>query len=145
MLFNELQNNGAMPALERMVQFTEARQKVLAHNVANLSTPSFQPGDLDVGAFQQTLGSALDRRRDGDATGQRPLELKDTDQIEFRPGRLIANPEPTNQNVMFHDGNNRNLERIMQDVAENVMAHQFGVTLLKNQFDSLRTAIRERL
>ncbi|MEM8781678.1 MAG: hypothetical protein AAGE65_02385 [Planctomycetota bacterium] len=145
MLFNELQNNGAMPALERMVQFTEARQRVLAHNVANLSTPSFQPRDLDPSGFQQTLGDALEKRRNGDATGQRPLELDDTDQIEFRPGGLAVKPEPTNQNLVFHDGNNRNLERIMQDVAENVMAHQFGVTLLKNQFDNLRTAIRERL
>ncbi|MEM7577842.1 MAG: flagellar basal body rod protein FlgB [Planctomycetota bacterium] len=134
-----------MPALERMVQFTEARQQVLAHNVANLSTPDFQPRDLDVAEFQQTLGNAMDRRRNDDTTGQRPLDIDNTDHIEFRPGRLVVKPAPTHENVVFHDGNNRNLERIMQDVAENVMAHQFGVTLLKNQFDNLRTAIRERL
>ncbi|MEM1099294.1 MAG: hypothetical protein AAGH92_10960 [Planctomycetota bacterium] len=134
-----------MPALERMVQFTEARQRVLAHNVANFSTPSFQPADLDPSEFQQTLGDALDKRQNSRLAGQRPLEIDDTDHVEFRPGRLIVKPEPTNENVVFHDGNNRNLERVMQDVAENVMAHQFGVTLLKNQFDNLRTAIRERL
>ncbi len=145
MIFNELQNNGAMPALERMVQFTEARQHVLANNVANLSTPNFQPRDVNVAAFQQSLGDALDKRRNADVTGQRPLELDDTPQVAFRPGRIQLKPEPTNEHVMFHDGNNRNLERIMQDVAENVMAHQFGITLLKNQFDNLRTAIRERL
>ncbi len=144
-MIRELANNGAMPALERLVQFTEARQRVLATNVANLSTPYFTAKDLDVKAFQRTLGDAIERRRVSDATGATPLELEDTDQVRFTRHGMAVRPEPTHSNVMFHDRNNRDLERTMQGLAENVMAHQFGVTLLKNQFDLLKTAIRERL
>ena len=33
----------------------------------------------------------------------------------------------------------------MQDQAENVMAHRFATEMLRNQYDMLRTAIRERM
>ena len=33
----------------------------------------------------------------------------------------------------------------MQDLAENQMAHGFAITMLRQQFESLEVAIRERL
>ena len=137
-------HNGAMPALERLVQFTEKRQAVLAHNVANLSTPRFRPTDLDVDAFQAALGRAIDQRRTLDAPHDGPLELRSGRAFTFRRDGLDVHPRPLNENVLFHDENNRDLERMMQDVAENQMVHAAGVRLLKNQFDLLEVAIREQ-
>lgn len=141
----DITNNGAMPALERLVQFTEARQKVLANNVANLSTPYYRAKDLDIKEFQRSLSKAIDRRRQSNSPNHYGMNPEDTADVSFKRDRIKTTPHTTDENVMFHDRNNRDLDRTMQDVAENVMTHQLGITMLKNQFDMLRLAIRERI
>ena len=142
----ELANHGAAPALERLVQFTEARQGVLAHSIANLSTPHFRPADLPVDEFQRKLGRAMDRRRADRSPRLGPLELsRGGGSLRFGRDRLEVEPVPRDENVLFHDRNNRDLDRLMQDLAENQMAHGFAVTVLRKQFASLELAIRERI
>lgn len=136
---------GSMPVLERMVQFTGARQELIAHNVANLSTPYFKPTDLDPVKFQQQLRDALDHRSRKPNGMRRDLELGSTKQIRVRNGQMQFRPEQQNENILFHDQNNRDVERTMQDLVENALAHRTSVELLKSQFDLLRTAIRERV
>lgn len=138
-------NNGAMPALERLVQFTGARHRVLTDNIANLSTPNFRPRDLDPEDFQASLREALEARRRRPNPVAGPLAMRDTRQLRFHENGIEARPEPMNANILFHDRNNRDLERIMQDLAENTLAHNTGIDLLKNEFDMLRMAIRERI
>lgn len=140
-----LTNSGALPTLERLVQFTGARHRVLTNNIANLSTPYFKPADLSVEDFQASLRSAIDRRRAASEASFSPLRMRDTRQLSFRMDRLEVTPGPANDNIMFHDRNNRDLERTMQDLAENTLAHNAGISLLRNQFEMLKTAIRERL
>ena len=53
-------HSGSVQSRERLVQFTGQRHTVLANNIANISTPRFRPGDLDVKAFQAELGSYSD-------------------------------------------------------------------------------------
>lgn len=143
----ELSNHGSTPVLERLVQFTEARQGVLAHSIANLSTPHFRPTDLAVGEFQSRLGRAIERRRAERSPQRGPLDFGSSSggSIRFRRGSLDATPMPRDENVLFHDRNNRDLDRLMQSLAENQMAHGFAVTVLRRQFDSLRSAISERV
>lgn len=140
-----LTNSGALPTLERLVQFTGARHRVLTNNIANLSTPYFKPSDLSVEDFQASLRSAIERRRATLEASFAPLDMRDTRDLSFRQDRLEISPEPANQNIMFHDRNNRDLERTMQSLAENTLTHNAGIALLRNQFEMLKTAIRERL
>ena len=140
-----LTSSGAIPVLERTVQFTGARHRVLTHNIANISTPNFKPKSLDPDQFRAQLREAVSRRRDNPPARGEPLELRDTRQIEFRKDGIDANPGPANENIMFHDRNNRNLERQMQALAENPLTHRRSITMLKNEFDMLNTAIRERV
>lgn len=136
---------GSMPALERMVEFAGARQELIAHNIANLSTPYFKPADLDPVAFQSQLREAMDRRSRKPNPMRRSLELGDSHQVRMSRGRMQFRPQQTNENILFHDHNNRDMERTMQDLVENALAHRTSVDLLKSQFDLLRTAIRERV
>lgn len=138
-------NHGATQTLERLVQFTGARHKVIANNIANLSTPYFRPKDLSVDQFQAGLRKAIDRRRSTDTPLDGRISQNNSRQLRLENDQLEVNPEPLDENILFHDRNNRDLERIMQDLAENTMAHNAGLELLKNQFDLLRTAIRENL
>ncbi|MBX2852191.1 MAG: flagellar basal body rod protein FlgB [Phycisphaeraceae bacterium] len=136
---------GAMPVLERMVEFTGARQELIAHNIANLSTPYFKPTDLDPVQFQAQLRDAMDQRSRKPNGMRRDLELGSTSQVRVRRGQMEFRPQRTNENILFHDQNNRDVERTMQDLVENALAHRTSVELLKSQFDLLRTAIRERV
>ena len=123
--FESLINRGTLPALERMVAFTQARHEMLAENIANIDTPGYRTKQLDARAFQRTLKEALDRR-DGDHKS--PFEMRGTRQFrQGSGGSLKVTPtlEPP-ENVLFHDGTNARLERQMTDLAENAMMHQFA-------------------
>ncbi|GMV96243.1 MAG: hypothetical protein AMXMBFR83_06110 [Phycisphaerae bacterium] len=63
MFFEDLVNGGGVPALEKMLAFTQARQRMLAENVANVDTPGYQAKQLDARAFQLALRQALDAQR----------------------------------------------------------------------------------
>ncbi|MEO0476487.1 MAG: flagellar basal body rod protein FlgB [Planctomycetota bacterium] len=136
---------GSMPALERMVEFTGVRQELIAHNIANFSTPYFKPTDLDPTQFQSQLREAMDKRSRKPNAMRRDLELGSSSQVRVTKGKMQFRPEQKNDNILFHDENNRDVERTMQDLVENALAHRTSVELLKSQFDLLRTAIRERV
>ena len=68
-------NQGSLPVLERLVQFTEARQKLIAHNIANVSNPYFKPVDVDPKSFQRVMARAVDQRRSSSAPRSTPLDL----------------------------------------------------------------------
>jgi len=138
-------DTGALPAAERLVQFTSRRHQVLANNIANLSTPYFKPRDLDPQSFQAALGEAIDRRRATVSPIRGRLPLEDTRELAFTDDGIHARPRPSHENLVFHDRNDRDLERSMQRLVENTMAHRLGIELLRNQFDVMRLAIRERL
>ena len=136
---------GSMPVLERMVQFTGARQQMIAHNIANLDTPYYKPVDLDPAQFQAQLRDALDRRSRKPNAMRRELDLRGNQQVRIRDGAMRFTPQQKNENILFHDHNNRDVERTMQDLVENTLAHRASIELLKSEFSLLKTAIRERV
>ena len=144
-MINRLTNSGAMPALERLLQFTQARQTVMADNIANLSTPYFKPRDLSPESFQKALGEAIDRRRNRPNPVAGPMEMRDTRQLDFSRDGVTVKAQPLNENILFHDENNRDLDRMMQRLAENTMVHNTAIELMRSELALLETAIRERM
>ncbi len=143
MFLQSVTSGGAFPMLEKTIAFTEARNRVLAENIANITTPGYRAKRLDIGKFQAALKEATDRR----AEGRGAFSLEATD--EFRAnasGHLETTPsrEPV-ENLLFHDGTNARIERQMADLAENTMMHQAATELLKNYYNGMRKAIRGRL
>lgn len=133
--------NSALPALERSLQFMSARQRLLATNLANAETPGFRPVDVDPRAFQGALREALD---EGRLDGQGRLAFGDSAPVSFADGDVELKPEVLADNILFHDGNDRSLERLMQRMTENVYAFRAASQLMRNQFELINTAIRER-
>jgi flagellar basal-body rod protein FlgB len=60
-------------------------------------------------------------------------------------GGLTLKPRTPSGNVLYHDRNNRDLERLMQDLSENVLAFRVASDLLRRENDLLRTAISQRV
>ncbi len=135
--------NRTTHALELSAQFAEARHRVLAENAANVDTPDYVSQRLDADAFAGSLRTALDEAGKTNATR---LELRGNAQFEHDDGgRLVVQPvEEPAQNVLFHDGTNAHLERLMGDVASNSLAYEMSTALLRGRFETMLRAIRGR-
>lgn len=131
-----------LPVLERVIQFAARRQDIIVNNIANISTPDFRPVDVSTSDFQAQLGDAIDQRR---GSGGGDLPMQSTREVQVTEGGLQLNPGPSGDNLLFHDGNYRDLERIMQDLVQNFLVFRTTSELLQNRFDILNTAIRGRI
>ena len=131
----------SIPALERSLQFMSARQRLLAGNLANAETPGFRPVDVDPRAFQASLRESLEQRV---LDGEGRLVIDDGGPATFGPGGVELRPEVLADNILFHDGNDRSVERLLQMVTENVYAFRAASQLLRGQFETINAAIRER-
>ncbi len=140
-----LTNAGAAPALEAVIRFSTQRQRVLAHNIANISTPDFRPTDLSVADFQTELAAAIDRRRQANAPDG-PLKIRDTRELVWEPdGSLTATPRQPSDGVLWHDRNNRDLERLMQAQTENMAVFRTAADLLRGRTEAMRSALAQRV
>lgn len=145
MFLRDLTESGAIPALELTARFAARRQELLAHNIANASTPDFRPMDADPGDFQRMLAQAIDRRRAGGSPGG-PLEWRETREVRHDARRgLRLLPRTPAANILFHDRNNRDLERMMADVVENVSAFRAATDMLRSRFQLIGAALAERV
>jgi flagellar basal-body rod protein FlgB len=137
----DLTERGNIPVLEKVMAFAEARQNVLAENIANLETPGYRPQQLSPEDFQAELRRALEERG-GDS--RKRLMLRDTGSFhQNEQGHLVVTPgrQPAD-NVLFHDRTNASVEKLMTDVADNLMVYNLAARMLQGSFDGLKTAIR---
>jgi flagellar basal-body rod protein FlgB len=139
-------NSGAIPSLEAMLRFSGERHRLIAHNIANLSTPNFRPVDVSPRSFQQRLAAAIEERRERTGGLHGELRLDGGREVEQGPdGRLRLSPRQASQGILFHDRNNRDLERLMQDHAENAGVYRLSADLLRAKYQQIREAIGERV
>jgi|CXWL01.1.fsa_nt_gi flagellar basal-body rod protein FlgB len=135
---------GAMPTLEATIRFAGQRHRLVAHNIANISTPGFIQLDSPPDEFQRELGRALDDRR-GEG-GQGPLRFDPSDGLETdEKGDLRIVPSRPYGNILFHDQNNRDIERLMQDQSENLMVYRAAIDLLRSRAEMMRSALAGRV
>jgi flagellar basal-body rod protein FlgB len=132
MFIDRLLNQGNAPLLERTLEFTAQRHRLIAENVVYVDTPGYVQRDMSLEKFQGLLRRRVEDRRNA-APGA--TSFSDID------GEL-EHPE---RSILFHDGNNRSMEQLMSDQAKNALMHNMVVELLKKQFSSLEAALRERI
>jgi flagellar basal-body rod protein FlgB len=147
----DLTSSPTIRVLELTAKFAGERQRVIASNIANIDTPNFQPTDLSPELFQRQLRSATERRRESSRPDE-PLVLRSvpgasgTQEVRVdAQGQAQFTPTSSSGNILFHDRNNRDLERMMQANAENVAVFRVAVDLLRSRYEQLRTAMSERV
>ena len=132
MFIDRLLNQGNAPLLEQTLRFTEARQRLMVENSANMDTPGYQMKDLDVGKFQQMLAERADER------DHRPPGSVGFSDINEE----VQNPHST---LLFHDRNNRSMEQLMSDESKNALFHNVVVEILRKQYATMDMALKERV
>ena len=65
MFFDRLFNDSNAPVLERVLEFTAQRHRLIAESVVNISTPGYRQKDLSPDKFQEMLRQRVDERRSG--------------------------------------------------------------------------------
>ena len=130
MFLDRLLNQGSMPVLEQMLHFSEARQSLLAEDVANASTPGYVQKDLSLDGFQQILQKKVEEQASA-APGA--VNFDDVSMDIQQPQR----------GILFHDGNNRSMEQLMSDQAKNALMHNLAVEVLRDQYSMIETALKE--
>jgi flagellar basal-body rod protein FlgB len=131
-------------AAELSAAYAEQRHRVLAENLANIDTPGYQSKVLDPAGFQKSLQAALDRTA---GTNNGRLELRGDAQCATNSdGRLEVKPavEPA-PNVLFHDGTNARLEKLVTDINENALSYEMSTNLLRGRYQTMLSAIRGRV
>lgn len=136
-----------MDTLELTAKFAGERQRVIASNIANLSTPNYVQLDLSPAEFQRVLRDAVEKRRAGQTselklTGSR--EVAQDPRVRGSEGVRFTPTAPSG-NILMHDRNDRDVERLMQANVENVGVFRVAVDLLKSRYDVLKAAIGERV
>lgn len=145
MWLENMVNAEGIDVLQRSMEFASRRHALIAHNIANLSTPGFQPIDVAPDSFRAAMQKAVrERREEHEGLRRHPIRPGDTADIAFHRDGLSLRPRAAEHNLMFHDQNDRDLERIMQDLAENTMVYRNTTELLRNRFGLLTSAIRAK-
>ena len=103
-------------AVEWALTAESERQRVVAHNIANVNTPGFRGAKLD---FENSLAEALNRRNGGTARAQHS-----------------ATDDPAGLN-----GNNVSLERELEALDKSNLHYEALTSALTAKFNRLRTAI----
>ncbi len=144
-MLEALLNRGSVPVLEQVSAFTEARHRVLVNNISNVDTVGYKMQDLPVAPFQEALRSAVERRDRQGASAA--LEMRSSGPYRWDSnGHLEAHPvEAEGENLLFHDGNNRFVEKQLSEMSKNGLLHNVVNELLRGKYEGLETAIRGRL
>jgi len=127
-------DNPVLTVLEKGLNASSLRQKVLADNVANVDTPRFKRSDVD---FQLALDAAL-------GSSGSTLSLKTT------VPKHIASAEDENQSIVQtdrstsirNDSNNVDIDREMANVAENGLYYNALTRAISSQLGILRLVIK---
>jgi flagellar basal-body rod protein FlgB len=110
---------------------------VLAGNIANMDTPGYRVQDLAVDEFQHALKSAI----------QSPPRSQNIEHMS--PGLAGHDPfdEPRKamEKLVFHDGTDVSIERQVTEISKNQSLHSMAIALMRSQFNTLNSAISERV
>lgn len=147
MFIDDVTSSGAVPVLEASLRFASQRLRLVAGNIANISTPDYRQRDVSVADFRRELSRAIDDRRSAFGGEKGELGLRSTRELRVHgsgPACFDLVPRTTSGNVLFHDRNNRDAEGLMQDLVETTQAHRVAAELLRGRFEMIRSAIAQR-
>jgi len=124
----DLLSDVTLSAMGKILDATAARQRVIAHNIANVDTPGFTRSDV---SFHDELARALT-----DADEQPLLTISRVGEVQPRTALDSQSPPRA-------DGNNVDIDREMASMAQNTIEYEAAAEVLKSKLAMLRSAVSE--
>jgi len=125
-----------IPLLHRLLDLTTARERAIASNVANVTTPGYRRKDV---AFDELLREATGGFLQGLRTHERHMEVGGA--------RGQSEPVPIEESRDVGEGlngNNVNIETEMVELAKTQLTYMVSAQLISNNFKALLASIRGR-
>ena len=141
-------NTPFFSVLRERLGFLNARQRVLAENVANASTPKYVARDLDARAFEDVVARQMPQARSGPAAPNPvlPVAMRATRvghlsgaPIASGTGQIVRAPD----SEVTLDGNAVVLEEQMIKVADTRMNYEAALSLYNKGLQLMRMAARK--
>lgn len=134
----DLANSPFFSLLRARLDHLSERQRLIAENIANATTPGYRPRDLDTSGFERLLASA---------GGGRGLAMARTNDGHMGVGGGAAGSATPrvitrNDSEVTMDGNAVILEEEMTRAAETRLAFETGLALYQKGLDLVRLASR---
>ena len=149
-MLSSLFQSSSLPALEQVVNFTEARHGVLAGNIANLDTPGYKTRDLSPELFQQRLQEAIETKNQpisptllGDVADLSPNYA--AERHEDKQLAAFGKVKDSMKSILRHDGDDVSMEKQVNEMMKNQQQHNLAIGIMSAQFRLLRAAITERV
>lgn len=148
MQFRAIFNATTVPVVEQVAYFNEARQALLAGNIANYDTPDYLARDLDVGVFKRKLNTAINEKHRppyGPNYVRYPIPSNVDHPSLSGVARPVGDVWPGDQHILYHDWNNVGLETQVSEMAKNNMEFNTALSIMRHQMQLLLTSISERV
>ena len=131
--------------MKARLQMLGERQKVIAENVANVSTPGYVPSDIDQDGFAATLQRMAGRSSGPSGSGLGRMQLLATEPGHMAPKGgaslgIRSKKSPDSETTL--DGNAVVVEEQMMKIAETRMDFETMVGLYQKSLGLLRLATR---
>lgn len=121
--------NRTIASLERSLDYSMAKNRAIAHNIANVDTPRYKAKDV---VFKNILQEKTIQAK---RTHPRHLTFEGDQPSNYR---VI-----TKSHTMYnHNRNNVDIDREMAELAKNQIYYQAIVDRLNGEFNNLQTVIR---
>ncbi|MDB5083748.1 MAG: flagellar basal-body rod protein FlgB [Bacilli bacterium] len=122
--------------IQRSLDASALRQKVLSNNIANVDTPNFKRSDVSFDSVLQSYLSGAVDPLPGKLTNSRHIPIGAADFAQLQP-QVVTD----NSTVVTNNGNNVNIDSEMSQVAENQLRYNTLVQGLSIKFAELNTAV----
>ncbi len=135
MIKNIVLDKSGFPLLEKFLDVSSFRHKLISGNIANVSTPGYRSSDVD---FHGELKKALGNDGHLEMATTNPNHLHGRHSADSAPEIIVDKSKESN------GINNVNIDKEMAGLAENQIYYSTGARLLANKFVALRNAIKSK-
>jgi len=132
-------------AIDKM-HWHEARQKVIAKNIANADTAGYQPQDIQPMDFKNLLESSSSKHALGAASGGTTLATTNAKHLTVGGGVAGTTPSKAKNEKSPYEtsptGNAVILEEQLLRMNQNFTDHRLTTTIYQKSFDMLKASIK---
>ena len=123
--------SGTISTLERALNYSSAKQKVISQNIANVDTPNYKAKDV---SFKIIFDDALDNS----------FKVKKTHakHLDFKPSSSTSIILQRNSVAYNESGNSVDIDQEMADLATNQIYYNAVTERISGKFSSLQNVIR---